>query len=374
MNQRDNLGSLAAEAGQPGGALGDSRNAAAPASASRSDTGRAWWSRCRTAGARWRPLLPLLGFVLFFHLAVAVVLGRAGLPMCYLPHGELRLAGVLVLVCVILGPAGLLSLRIVQDMLLQLRGGKPPAFRERIADLPGLVRDTAVLAAVYLVVLIAYVNLKPAIGLLSDVSYDAPLESFERGLFGGVLPTEWLVARSSPAALAFWDVVYGWLSLFMFVSVTVALYFEGFRGGARLALAYSIGLFLDVFFTLWFPTAGPLFVHPQWFEGLRGLPSGELAAFLEQTVQQYRQTPGTVYACAGISAMPSYHVYGWVCGFIYWRHLPRKVFLVGIVLTALNWASTVVLGWHYFLDGLAGIVLALLVTWAVTRVIPQPSP
>jgi membrane-associated phospholipid phosphatase len=321
--------------------------------------------------AVWYPLLLLLGFGIFFHIAVAVVIGSAGLPMCYVPHGELQLVGVLALVCVILGPGGLLLLRLVGDMVVQLRGSKPPALKERIADFFIFVRDSTVLAAVYLIVLIAYVNLKPAIPLLNGISYDGPLESFERALFAGILPTEWLVARSSPTALAFWDIVYGWLSLFMFISITIALYYEGFRGGVRLTLAYSIGLFIDVFFTLWFPTSGPIFVHPQWFEGLRNLPSGELAAFLKLTVEQYRHTPGTVYACAGISAMPSYHVYGWVCAFVYWHHLPRKVFLVGLVLTVLTWVSTIVLGWHYFLDGLAGIVLALLVSWIMTRVIPR---
>ncbi len=75
----------------------------------------------------WYLLLLLLGFTAFFHVAVAVVLGNADLPMCYIPHGELKLFGVLIAVCVILGPAGLLSFRLVNDMVLQLRGGKPQA-------------------------------------------------------------------------------------------------------------------------------------------------------------------------------------------------------------------------------------------------------
>ena len=374
MNQRNNLGRSTAGTAYLGGVVAENEGSAGLRQPRPGRAEIAWPVWCRNSADAWRPLIPLLGFVLFFHVAVAAVLGSAGLPICYLPRGELRLAGVLVLVCVILGPSGLLFMRLGRDMVAQLRRRKPPALKDRMAGLPGLVRDTSILAAIYLIALIAYVNLKPAIPLLNTASYDGPLESFERALFAGVLPTEWLAARSSFAAFAFWDIVYSWLSLFMFVSVTVALYFEGIRGGARLALAYSIGLFLDVFFTLWFPTSGPLFVHPEWFGPLADLPSGELAAFLRLTVEQYRQSPGTVYACAGISAMPSYHVYGWVCGFLYWRRLPRKVFMVGLVLTALNWASTVVLGWHYALDGLAGIVMALLVSWAVARVIPEPKP
>jgi hypothetical protein len=155
------------------------------------------------------------------------------------------------------------------------------------------------------------------------------------------LPSEWFALHSSSAAFALWDGVYNLFSLFMFVSVTIALRTEGMVGGARLVLSYCVGLFLGVFLTLLMPTQGPVFVHPGWFAGTEGLPSGTLAKFLEQTVLDYARSPGEVYACAGIAAMPSYHVYGWVCGFLYWRRLPRGVFLFGLGLTMLNWVSTV---------------------------------
>ncbi|RKX59113.1 MAG: hypothetical protein DRP37_07025 [Thermodesulfobacteriota bacterium] len=319
----------------------------------------------------WRPLAPLVAFMVIFYALVRSLLFLAGLPFCWIPYGELQIAGTILVVCVILGPLGLLGLRIVRDMTLQICGGIPPALKHRVADLPSLMRDTFMLAFIYLLVLIPYVNLKPAIPLLNPIEYDTLFESFESALFGGVLPTQWLMAHSSTWMLACWDGIYNLLSLFMFVSLTIALYFDGIRGGARLVLAYSIGLFLDVFFTLLFPTFGPLFVHPEWFGDLANLPSGELSQFLALTVHQYAQAPGHVYACAGISAMPSYHVYGWICGFLYWRHLPRKIFLAGLVLTMLNWLSTIVLGWHYALDGLAGILLALAVSWLVARIIPQ---
>lgn len=317
------------------------------------------------------PMLLLLAFTVFFHAIVTYVLYKNELPMRYIPYGEFKLLGTMITVGVILGPCGLLIWRLLRDMTLQLRGGNPPTLKERVVDLPELIEYNIFLSIIYLIVLIAYVNLKPAIPLLNPTNHDASLEIFERALFAGILPTEWIVKRCSSGALAFWESIYGLLSVFMFVSVTIALYYEGFRGGVRLTLAFSIGLFIDVFFTLWYPTVGPLFVHPNWFDGLRGLPSGELSSFLMLTVEQYRQAPGTVYACGGISAMPSYHLYGWICAMVYWRHLSKKVFLFALLLTLLNWASTFILGWHYLLDGLAGIVLALLVSWIMSLTIPR---
>lgn len=91
------------------------------------------------------------------------------------------------------------------------------------------------------------------------------------------------------------------------------------------------------------------------------------------TVRAYAHQPGAHAIIAGISAMPSFHVISWTCGLVCWRGLPWPVFALGVVLVGLNWISTVVLGWHYALDGLAGIGIALMVSWLATRAIPRVS-
>jgi hypothetical protein len=90
------------------------------------------------------------------------------------------------------------------------------------------------------------------------------------------------------------------------------------------------------------------------------------------TVQSYAQEPGTKYALSGISAMPSFHVIAWTTALFCWRGLPRGLFAFATVLVLLNWASTVVLGWHYALDGLVGVFIALPVVWLARLVIPAP--
>ena len=328
---------------------------------------------CRAAirGVEWRALVPLLVWVGCFHLVVAAILLVSGLPLCYWPYGETTLLATLLVTCVMVGAAAILVPQIARDMWRQSHGLMPAPLHHRIAHLARLVVCGWALAVVYAAVLIAYVNLKPAIPLLNPATYDAAMESTERALFGGVFPTEWLVTRSSPATLAAWDVIYGLFALVLFVSMMIALNYDGLRGGARLVLALAIGLFLDMLTTLAFPTRGPLFVHPEWFAALKDLPSGELSAFLSTTIERYAAKPGTVYACAGISAMPSYHVYGWTCALLCWRHLPRPLVIGVWGLALLNWISTVVLGWHYVLDGAVGIVLALLV-WRMTARLSKP--
>ncbi|GIW81904.1 MAG: hypothetical protein KatS3mg105_3711 [Gemmatales bacterium] len=336
-----------------------------------------------TASLSWRTwlwqlftcLTPLIVFTISFYIVVLAIIWSHGLKFVLFPVGELRLAAVLLIVCVMIGPMGLLAIRIARDMILQIRGGEPPPLRERTRDLPRFFGQGFLLTAIYLIGSVPYVNLKPAIPLINSANYDAETEALERSLFAGTLPSEWLIERTPAWGVWFWDSVYGIFTLFMFISLTIALHHEGFKGGARLVLAYQIGLMIDVLFTLAIPTRGPLFVHPEWFHALDGLPSGELSAFLLETIAEYQQS-NRVYACAGISAMPSYHVYAWICGFLCWRHLSRPLIVVGVILSILNWLSTIVLGWHYALDGLAGIVLALLVcrftAWLMP--LPQPSP
>ena len=310
----------------------------------------------------WRPLVPLLVFAGFFHAVVAAILLSAGLPIGYLPTGQFYIGGIFSF-GIVAGSRYVLGPQLALDMLRQRRGLEVTPFHERVAGAVRLVVPGLVLALIFPIVMLANANLKPALFVLNPSNYDAGLESLERALFGGVLPTEWLVAHSSTTALHVWDFIYGLFGVFLFVSMVIALYHQGMRGGARLVLALSLGLFITLMLSLLYPTRGPIFEHPEWFGRLEGTHTWELAGFLTQTVREYATEPAVRYAHAGISAMPSYHVLSWVCAVFCWRVLPRPFLVFGCVLVMLNWISTVVLGWHYALDGLAGMALAVVVWW-----------
>ncbi len=274
-------------------------------------------------------------------------------------------AGVVICSGYILGP------QIANDMIRQYRGLTPAPLSERLANLVRLIACGWVLAILFSVALLINSNLKPAISVLNAAHYDLELETIERTLFGGVLPSAWLITHSPGAAVHIWDFIYDLFGMFLFVSMMIAVQYEGMRGGARFVFALSAGLCVCLVVAVVFPTRGPLFVHPEWFGVLHDTESGRLARYLSHTVQQYTAAPGVRYAVAGIAAMPSFHVVSWTCGWLCWRPLPLNLRVVGVILVLCNWASTVVLGWHYALDGLVGIVIAVCVFRLAARVIPR---
>lgn len=330
---------------------------------------------CRQAlrGIEWWTLRPLILFVLAFHGVVAWILLGHGLPVGYMPAGQPYLIAIFsagVLGCV----AHVLAAQVTADLLGVRRGRVVPSPGRRLAGAVQLAAGGVVLAAIFPMVMLANANLKPALFLINPVRWDAALEDMERGLFGGVLPSAWLVRHSPPAMLQFWDQVYGLFALFLLVSLMIALCREGLRGGARYIVALGAGLLLTLLVSLACPSRGPIFEHPEWFAPLRGTQTALRAADLARSVEQYAVEPAVRYAVAGISAMPSYHVLAWtVAWLLAWRGLPRWAAALGLLLVGLNWMSTVALGWHYALDGLAAVPLAIMACWLARGLLPGPG-
>ena len=324
------------------------------------------------ARIEWRAFRPLIAVTVLIHGITALILLANGLPVGYAPSG---LVDMIFLFCVgaVITPGYILAPQIASDMIRQLRGRKPTPIHERLTHFATLMITGLVLALIFAVILLTNSNLKPAIPVLNPQTYDIQLETFERALCGGVLPSQWLITHSSRLGLRFWDFIYDLFGTFLFVSMMIALHREGTRGGARLVLGLAIGLFSSVLIALLYPTLGPLFVHPEWFTALDGTETAQLAAYLTRTAQHYADAPGVRHAVAGIAAMPSYHVVSWTCGLACWRHLPRPLFAFGCLLVLLNWISTVVLGWHYALDGAAGVGLALVACQLARWILPRAN-
>ena len=74
----------------------------------------------------------------------------------------------------------------------------------------------------------------------------------------------------------------------------------------------------------------------------------------------------------GVSAMPSLHL-GMVTLTSYWLALEKRWTLcVTVPWVLLVWMSTIVLGWHYIMDGAGGIVLGVVCVW-ITQWVLQAS-
>lgn len=162
----------------------------------------------------------------------------------------------------------------------------------------------------------------------------------------------------------FWDKVYVgfWYGVFGMAALLFAL--GRLRRFNVLLIAAVIAFFMTRSFAIMWPSAGPMFFVPDMFH-IEGTVSdiwrNELIAYMKGHVLQSGFVPGTM-------AMPSLHVGLTAMGaWAVFREFPIAGWLV-FPWVLLVWISTVMLGWHYALDGVGGLILAIVSMWLAGRV------
>lgn len=161
----------------------------------------------------------------------------------------------------------------------------------------------------------------------------------------------------------FWDVIYFQMWAFV-IFVGAHLNYRGnLRDFATFASAIVIAFYLTRGINLAFPTAGPVFYMPGWFA-----LDGTLSEATQQALSDYmagRLPANGIYPAT--MAIPSLHVglTGMAAWFLAaWR---KWTLWLTIPWTVLIWGSTVLLGWHYIVDGPAGLMVAGLATVLARR-------
>lgn len=119
------------------------------------------------------------------------------------------------------------------------------------------------------------------------------------------------------------------------------------------------------------PVMGPAFYQPDTFAYLDGSTTSEamrlVAGIMAAPVERAVDSGGILLG--GVSAMPSLHV-AMVAVTAYWLwRAARWTALFTVPWVLMVWASTVLLGWHYALDGAGGLALAAVSAWLVTRLL-----
>jgi len=119
------------------------------------------------------------------------------------------------------------------------------------------------------------------------------------------------------------------------------------------------------------PVMGPAFHQPDVFAYLDGSATGEamrlVASVMAAPAEQAVDSGGILLG--GVSAMPSLHV-AMVAVTAYWLwRAAHWTALVTVPWVLLVWTSTVLLGWHYALDGAGGIVLAAASAWLASHLL-----
>lgn len=112
-----------------------------------------------------------------------------------------------------------------------------------------------------------------------------------------------------------------------------------------------------------FPAVGPCFFKAELFQGLNIPVAKALQNSLWAEYNSFINNP-LVYRAKtfyGVAAMPSLHVAIVALFFIFSLKLNHILSTLILVYTILTLCGSVMLGWHYAIDGYAGVVLAILV-------------
>lgn len=208
--------------------------------------------------------------------------------------------------------------------------------------------------------------------------FDRFFADLDRTLFFGNDPfvflcsvggAEWILRAIELNYSNFWFVICFFILYWMAVSPRL----DGVRVRYFVTFLLTWGLIGNVLATI-FSSAGPVYY---------GHVTGDYARFAEQvmllskTVDEigsaasYQQYLWTMYLSGqpgigtGISAFPSMHLALFTMNAMFLRELKPKWAIWAWLYTAVLLVSSVYLGWHYAVDGLASILLAVGLYWAV---------
>ena len=177
--------------------------------------------------------------------------------------------------------------------------------------------------------------------------YDANLWALEGTLFH-------FLKESLIDVPKFWDSVYfAYWPYLMFVYCTLYR-LRRFHDLTNVTIATVLCYFMTRWLAIQYPTAGPAFYQPGLFDlsdTVSGAVQKWLVLYMQGNVAQNGFIPGTM-------GMPSLHIgITVIAAWFLARHV-RWTLWISVPWIWLTWLSTVMLGWHYVLDGVGGIAVA----------------
>ncbi len=241
--------------------------------------------------------------------------------------------------------------------------------RERWSWYRGLAVGSALIG--FYVSYLAYRNLKSMVPLLRPGElFDRQLAGFDRGLFGGNDPAALLhTLLGTGFQTQILSAVYVVFIVLLPLSLALALVFSrDLPGGLVYTTALSINWPLGAASYLLIPALGPVYAAPAAFADLPASEASHLQSVLLDDRLEFLRNPLADGTAQAIAAFASVHI-SMIFTAVVAAHLLRlgRRVRTGLwVLLAVTTIATVYLGWHYVIDDLAGVVLAL-VALAVAR-------
>jgi len=222
----------------------------------------------------------------------------------------------------------------------------------------------------------AYCWIKLSVPILHRTLYDQLLWNLDRAIGFGYAPTVFILTLfSAPALVHIIDETYATVLVPAF-SIIPAIFLSMPERRVRIAfmnsntLLWLVGAWLYVAI----PALGPAYAFPEIWVPLG--PVLEKTQVLQRLLMaNYRASLSLSRAANaeplniffGVAAFPSLHVGFQVLAFLWMRRLTRWGTLFG-VLAVFTFIGSVITGWHYVVDGIAGALLAWACYAAAQRV------
>ena len=244
--------------------------------------------------------------------------------------------------------------------------------RERWTPARSVAVGTALLS--FYLSYMAYRNLKSVVPLLRPDLVDRQLADLDRAMFLGHDPADLLhTVLGVGVSTHFLSTAYAAFIVFLPLSLAVALvYSRDIRAGLFYATALSANWVLGAASYFLLPSLGPIYYEPKSFSHL---PYSEVTRLQDMLLDQrveFLAHPTTATPQA-IAAFASLHISMSLTAAIaaHLLGLGRRLKIVLWVWFGLTILATVYFGWHYFLDDIGGVAIAvgaLLIARALTGI------
>jgi hypothetical protein len=234
--------------------------------------------------------------------------------------------------------------------------------RERWSPYRGLAVASAIVS--FYVSYLAYRNIKSMIPLLRPGElFDRQLAELDRAMFGGNDPAALLHSLLGIGVQTHvLSAIYVFFIVLLPLSLALALVFSpNLPGGLFYATALSINWPLGAATYLMLPALGPVYATPGLFAELPASAVTGLQAILLDQRLEFLRDPAVAGTAQAIAAFASLHVSMIFTAAVaaHLLGLHRRLRIGLWVLLAVSAMATVYLGWHYVIDDVAGVVIAL---------------
>ena len=222
----------------------------------------------------------------------------------------------------------------------------------------------------------AYGWIKLAMPIVHPVLFDQELWDLDQLLFLGMAPTVFFLdVLGNPLFLKAID--WSYANIFLASTIVASAYFLS-DPSRRIRVAFSNGNSLlwlaGVWLYMLFPSLGPAYRFPEiWLAhgqvlGRTQYLQGVLMRNYQSVLNAARGADhGPIHLLMGIAAFPSLHVGFQMYVFLWMRRLWTSGEVLFGIFAAAIFLGSMITGWHYLVDGLAGVVLALVCWWIFWR-------